>query len=392
MAFFDFLKKKKKIKGSKKGDILKVRDPEKKEIKTGLRKEGTKKPEVIKLQEKEKTGIAEFREREGVVANLVKAATDWRTTVALLATLGTLGAGAAVIGGAGTATAGTAVITRTATQIRLGGLSMTTQRAFTGRAVTSGINKIFHAIRPVAARFATNPKSMALTTKLLIGGGMTIGAAGATLTILGTYPFAGFIKEEAIQATNFPIQAALDAGDLEGAQMLLDQSNEIINMNTSQIPIKNVLDNLNAYFKSQATANIEWQRLIDERLKEAEGVGEFESPFEKAAREREERDIETQKDIEESRQESEEIFQRRQKEIEEGVAARDEAERIKFEEIAREREEQDRLNTMFYEAIRKRNEGIELTDEEKELLISRGVDPEPIKSTTTFRRRSRVQF
>ncbi len=348
--------------------------------------------ETIQLGKEPAFDIKEFREGESLAAKAVKVATDWRTTIVLLATLATIGGGAAYIASRG----GLAAISTAATNKAF--VARVTARlaipAVRGKIVSTGYvpgavaaaRTGFPTVSGGLATVLTNPKTAALTTKLLVGAGLTLGAAALARDIIGTYPFAAFGKEEALQGIGFPLNKALDAGDIEGAQMILDASNELVNAAPTladKIPYLNVQKAFGQYVEAQAIANIEWQRLIDERLKEAEGEGEFESPFEKAAREREERDIQTKADIEESRRVSEETFQRRQKEIEEGVEARDEAERIKFEEIRKE-------NTLFFEAIRKRNAGIELTDEERKILIDRGVDPDPIKST--FRRKSLVQF
>ena len=360
---------------------------------TTLKEEITPKRETIQLgaKEPEKTGIAEFRERDTIAGKLVKIATDWRTTIALLATLVTAGAAAVYIasrGGLAAINYVSRVTARLATPEVIGKVVKTSY-------IPGGVSAVTPSISGGLATVLTNPKTVALTTKLLVGIGLTLGAASLARDIIGTYPFAAFGKEEALQGIGFPLNKALDAGDIEGAQMILDASNELVNAEPTiidKIPYANVQKAFAQYVEAQATANIEWQRLIDERQREAVGEGEFESPFEKAAREREERDIQTKADIEESRRVSEETFKRRQEEIQAGVEARDEAERIKFEEITKEREERERLDTLFFEAIRKRNAGIELTEEERQILIDRGVDPEPIKQTPTFRRKSLVQF
>ncbi len=365
-------------------------EPVKKE--TAIEKEPEREREKpIQLGGEPVFDIKKFREGDSLAAKAVKVATDWKTTIALLATLVTVGAGAAYItsrGGLSTMRFVSRVTAKLATPAVIGKVVKTGY-------IPGAVSAVTPTILGGLASVLTNPKSAALTTKLLVGAGLTLGAAALARDIIGTYPFAAFGKEEALQGIGFPLNKALDAGDTEGAQMILDASNELVNAAPTiwdKIPYANVQRAFAQYVEAQATANIEWQRLIDERQKEARGEGEFESPFEKAAREREERDIQTKADIEESRRVSGETFKKRQEEIQAGVEARDEAERIKFEEITKEREERERLDTLFFEAIRKRNAGIELTEEEKQILIDRGVDPEPIKKTSTFRRKSLVQF
>ena len=132
-------------------------------------------------------------------------------------------------------------------------------------------------------KIASNPKTWGLTAKIFAGAGLGVGVIGLGIGILGTYPFASFGKEEALQTIGFPIKASLDAGDYEGAQMLLNKSNEIINAAptiSDKIPYLNVKKSFDDYVVAQATANIEWQRLIDERRRDQIGKGIFKSPFE----------------------------------------------------------------------------------------------------------------
>ena len=112
-------------------------------------KPGETAPIKLKPKEKEKTGISKLREEDSVIGTAVRVATDWRTTVALVATLGTiatLGAGTGAAAGVGRG-----VITRTAT---IGGKTMTTQRAIVGKPVVSGVDKLFRA----GAHFEVNTK------------------------------------------------------------------------------------------------------------------------------------------------------------------------------------------------------------------------------------------
>jgi len=170
--------------------------------------------------------------------------------------------------GATAAASGTARITREATILNTArrGTTVTTQRAFIGKPAATGINKIFHAARPVAARFATTTKSTAITKGFLVKLGLGMMAVNLAADVIGTYPFAAFGKEEALQAISFPMTRAIDAGNLDDAQMLLDASNELIDATpaiVSKIPYKNVVQSFTNYSIAQTKANEVWQRLID---------------------------------------------------------------------------------------------------------------------------------
>lgn len=289
-------------------------------------------------------------------------------TTAVLATVlaAELAFGAIVTPAAG----GTAIITRTATQIRAGGATATTQRAFTGKAATSGIDKIFHAVRPVAARFASNAKSTAITKGMFAKLGLTTGAIGTLVAAIGSYPFAGFIKEEALQTLGFAFNTAEKNDDLEGMQLAINETEEILNAAPSildKIPFANVLNQLKTFFEAARTKLNNDKRVLALKTAEAQRIEEQgESDF---ARERRESDIaaferkrefakeETERfeDIEEERQD------RRDKEIQE--------DEDRFKKIAEEatQKDLDELNfkERYFELIREKrfNDAKRLLDE-----------------------------
>ncbi len=357
--------------------------------------------EVIKLQPKkpEKTGISALREEDTLIGNAVRVATDWRTTVALLGTLAVIGAGiglaagaTARVGAAATATVPKGIL-QVAKQVNVNAIGKAaglTSKQTAALAVQVGRERI-----NVIARYAVNPKSTALTTSMLTKAGMAVGVAAFTATAVGTYPFAHFELAEATDKIGIAIFKAADAGDVEEVARLQEYLIEMVNPSVwgsivNKIPFANVFNNVK---KNVAAALVSAESILQSTEKKLVAAEEERIKFEKIAKEKEERDIQIKADIEESRRISEETFQRRQEEIEEGVEARDIAETEKFAKIEEERKERERLETLFFEAIRKRNAGLELTEEERQILIDRGVSPEPLtKTETTFRRRSRVKF
>jgi hypothetical protein len=77
-------------------------------------------------------------------------------------------------------------------------------------------------------------------------------AASAVLATVGTYPFAGFIKEEALQTLGFAGKNALDNGDLEGAAAAISATEEILNPTVwnqilAAIPSVNILKQVQNY-------------------------------------------------------------------------------------------------------------------------------------------------
>lgn len=124
-----------------------------------------------------------------------------------------------------------------------------------------------------AARFATNTKSVGLTTSFLVKAGMTLSAAGLTIGIIGSYPFAGFIKEEALQTLSFAVKTAKNSGDFEGEQKAIDEINEILNPTVwdlllGKVPFLNVHLQLKDFYLAAATKNANDQESLDRRKEE----------------------------------------------------------------------------------------------------------------------------
>lgn len=290
---------------------------------------------------KEKTGIAAYMEKETIGAKVARIITSPKTTLVLTGVLATMlgvaaGSALAARAAATTGSGGTATITRTKTLLQnvvqkagtkkmitpisreghrlnpktgdmipfkevgkqtftrmiaekiiaKAGTSITTQRSFIGKAANTGVDKLFAAgglaakNAPIAARYTTNPKTMSLTKKILITAGVSLAAASIAKDIIGTYPFASFIgKEEATQAIGLPMWQALEAGDLEGMEALLNASNELVNAEMTikdKIPYINVQKAVGDNIEAVRKANIQWKRLLDHLRGELEFEGQSE--------------------------------------------------------------------------------------------------------------------
>lgn len=183
-----------------------------------------------------------------------------------------------------------------------GGLASGAVKAFSARLATKGAIKAGFAQQAAAIpgkdkivtganaviknTFRTNIKSQFLSMSFISKLGLTIGAAGIAVSAIGSYPFAGFIKEEALQTLSFGINAAKQAGDLDGQQDAIDQVNEVLNPTVwdkliGAIPYANVQRQLADFYLAAATKNEIDQKSLDKQRQIAEG--EIESDF---ARER----------------------------------------------------------------------------------------------------------
>ena len=276
------------------------------------RLEKKKKP-VIKLKGKKK--------KKGVVRKLaeaqVKVAGSLKTTAVLGTALTGLVGGAGAVAGvrAGLATrAGTGLVSRTAifgagNQLR----SITTQRAAVGKAAHQApkiLNKIANTVRPQAARFATNQKSSGLTKSFLLKAGMSTGI-GLFVGAVGSYPFAGFIKEEAVQQTGFAFNSAERNNDIEGMELAIEATRDILgNIPTiiEQIPYNNIIVQLRGYFEAVAVKLNQDERTlaikreeIDDPTFEEQRISSEESARERELKRREEDTEFFEKQREESR-------------------------------------------------------------------------------------------
>jgi len=103
---------------------------------------------------------------------------------------------------------------------------------------------------------------------------------GTIMAAIGTYPFAGFIKEEALQTTSFTFRSAMDNNDLEAAEEALSLQEEMLdpgiwNQIKAKIPFVNVLNRLNQYYEA-AKINLSLDRKILADTKIQTELGESE--------------------------------------------------------------------------------------------------------------------
>jgi len=210
----------------------------------------------------------------------------------------------------------------------------------TAPAVTFGTKEFFKT----AGRFSSNIKSVGLTTSFL----RKIGGAPALLAVIGSYPFAGFIKEEALQTLSFAVKSARDAGNLEEEQEAIDRIDVMLNPSTwskilASIPFANVVAKLKDFYEAAAKKNEIDQASLDKRL--AISTGEVESDF---ARERRESD-EAARERDVAAQEEDTAFFDEQREIQ-----------------RQEKLEEQELDSQYFRLIREKK-----FDEAEELLQSR---------------------
>ena len=222
---------------------------------------------------------------------------------------GTLGLGAVALGAGGVA-AGASLLFgsgATATQAAIqSGFAQQAMAQGTTAVSKSGIVGYAPKIASSVTRgFFTNSKTAGLTSSLL-GKAFTTTAknvnpmvlASGLMAVIGTYPFTGFIKEEALQTLGFSTKTSIDSGDFEGAQKSIDQVNEILNPSAwgqilSKVPFANVLASLKSFYEAATTKNAADQETINRAIAEQGRLEEQgESDFSKERRESDEASFE----------------------------------------------------------------------------------------------------
>lgn len=96
----------------------------------------------------------------------------------------------------------------------------------------------------------------------------------ALLGAIGSYPFAGFIKEEALQTLGFGVRSAISNEDIEGAELAISKQEEILNPDLwgqifAAIPTANILVQLHNFYESALIkVSIDKRVIRDMKIKE----------------------------------------------------------------------------------------------------------------------------
>lgn len=375
----------KKIELKKKGEVVKggeVEKPaQKKPIVGKRRKEEKKKPKITlpEIELKKKPSLAD--KASAVFTNPIETVTKGFEAGLEKQESQSVGenllraSGTGAVAGAGIGLAGAAIAGRTAasaaikvspkiiqgirerltlTKFAQGGGT----RAIAGKEViATGKNAVLRNT------FKTNIKSQGLTQAVLAKVGLTIPSASILLGAIGSYPFAGFIKEEALQTLSFGTKVAIDSGDLDQAQASIDQVNEVLNPSAIEkliatVPYANVVKQLLDFFEAAATKNTADQKSLDKKRAIAEG--DIESDFARERRVSDEAAFERKRAFGEEESARFEGIREENEAREAAAAEREtadrEAETQRFEQIEADRtaaaNEEKRLNSIYFQLLR----------------------------------------
>jgi len=126
-------------------------------------------------------------------------------------------------------------------------------------------------------RFVTNAASLTATKSWVqsLATGLKNPAvlASTVVAAIGSYPFAGFIKEEALQTLSMGVKTAVQNNDLEGAELALREQDELLDPGLwdgiiNKIPFANVINNLKDFYDAASVKQSIDQDIVDRMKRE----------------------------------------------------------------------------------------------------------------------------
>ena len=151
-----------------------------------------------------------------------------------------------------------------------------------------------------ASTYAVNAATKAATSSWLIRAATglvknPLFVASVILSAIGSYPFAGFIKEEALQTLGFGVNTAIQHGDMEGAKKALDEQKDILDPGIwsnimQKIPFSNVVNNLKDFYDAARVKLAIDEKLVADMSKQVDDGETKEQYWERVNQEQEAQD------------------------------------------------------------------------------------------------------
>ena len=144
----------------------------------------------------------------------------------------------------------------------------------TSKLLRVGVNGVPQDAKGIAGRIAVNAATQKATaswlSKLVKYATNPAVIVSGIMAAIGSYPFAGFIKEEALQATGFATRTAIENGDLVKAEEAIGLQREMLAPDVwrgiiDKVPYANVVASLKDYYK---TANLQasvYEQIIEDK-------------------------------------------------------------------------------------------------------------------------------
>ena len=319
-----------------------------------------------------------------------------KTTLGLGLTLASASMGSYFLSAAVKTNAGaasTSVITRTATALNgwATGNSMTTQRAFQGVTKNPNVFKIFNLTK----RVANNSKNLQLKSSYLMRLAKTATNPVAVLGILGTTLYTSLFwapneKGDALTTLAIVQREAVKNGDLEAVKEIDDLIQETLEISAS-IPVIGFLKSELAKFAAAAKASEVYLKEAEKIAEEQTGDDEetFEESSNRLQKEKREKELK-------EREEDEKYYEQLEKDREEKREKEREEDEKYYEQIRLDKEIAEKKGRKeeaeYWAKITEEQEAREKKKKEEEAEYWANIRKNNPKSTSTYRRKSLVQF
>jgi hypothetical protein len=212
------------------------------------------------------------------VENAIRNTTGAITSTAL--TAATLGTGGGAMFAAGTATK-VALNAATKTAAKMAAKNAANQMLKVGtKGLSNEARKAISSAGMVAVNGATTIATKSWLTKLAGALANPNFVVGALVGAIGSYPFAGFIKEEALQTIGFAVSVAHQNQDVEGMAAALALQQDVLNDDLwegimAAVPYANVLAKLEEFYEAAKLKNTIDTKIFED-LKISIATGETE--------------------------------------------------------------------------------------------------------------------
>jgi len=150
-----------------------------------------------------------------------------------------------------------------------------------------GTPGLYTGVAGTAGKIATNGATLKITQSWISKMASLTGripnpaiVASAVITAIGSYPFAGFIKEEALQTVGFATTSAFKNDDLEAMRAAIELEEQILDPGmwrqiAGGVPIVNIVASLNDFFKAaKLQTSVHKQMFADAQIQQQTGETE----------------------------------------------------------------------------------------------------------------------
>lgn len=145
----------------------------------------------------------------------------------------------------------------------------------------AGVGSVGGTAATAVSNTATKKATASYLTRMVRYAKSPRNVVGALLASIGSYPFAGFIKEEALQTLDFGVSSAVRNNDPDGAREAVEFIDEVLEPGLwdqilQSIPFANVVANLRDYYNAATIKNDINKRIVEDLIAKSNGLSDDE--------------------------------------------------------------------------------------------------------------------